>query len=210
MKQENVLVLTKSSLEQFDLARVLFFGDDNNYQTFCYLLGESQYMNREDVEDDLRYVQVIPYVVFAKRDSGELKILVYNRGSKAGEKRLADKWSIGVGGHINPEDGIRNEFRDFEVVTTAAQRELEEELVGLDAQDLRSLVPHGIFYSDTTKVNAVHLGVFFLAIGDNNSFHSMGDSIQEYRWCTVDELKKIKLEDWSAIVLNEFLPTVLT
>lgn len=214
MEQESVLVIPKFSLEKiFSLFSTKLEGNvitgtflfDRRYDTFCYLLeNEAEYRNRADVEDDLNFVQVIPYVVLVKVKDDELKVLTYNRGSKGGEKRLANKWSIGVGGHINPEDGLSP---NIDVVTNAAKREVKEEVIGLDMTKT-PLVPHGVFYTDTTKVSAVHLGVFCLAISKNGNFDSMGDHIEEYRWEPIKRLREYELEDWSSIVLTEFLPSV--
>ena len=51
------------------------------------------------MEEDPCFKQVIPYLII-ERDNG---ILVY-QGTKAGDARLHDRMSIGVGGHINDRD----------------------------------------------------------------------------------------------------------
>ena len=58
-------------------------------------------MRRGDAEEDPTHKQVIPYLVL--RD-GERWFLM-RRTKAGGDARLHDRWSIGVGGHLNPGDG---------------------------------------------------------------------------------------------------------
>jgi predicted NUDIX family phosphoesterase len=74
------------------------------------------------------------------------------RRTRAGaDQRLHDRWSIGVGGHINPgDDGLLGGLR----------REWREEL---DADFEPAFEPLALLNDDTTDVGAVHLGVVVLA-----------------------------------------------
>ena len=73
------------------------------------------------------------------------------RTRAGGDARLHDRWSIGVGGHLNPGDadlfgGLRREWR--------------EELV---ADFEPAFEPLALLNDDTTDVGAVHLGIVFVA-----------------------------------------------
>lgn len=106
-----------------------------------------RFMPRGEAEVDPRHKQVIPYLVL--RD-GERFFLM--RRTKAGaDARLHDRYSIGVGGHLNPGDGdllggLRREWRE----EVDADFEPEFELVGL-------------LNDDATEVGSVHLGAIYLA-----------------------------------------------
>ena len=65
------------------------------------LLEVAIFIRRGDAEKDPRWLQVIPYIVMRQGH----KVLVYRRTTKGGESRLHHKWSLGVGGHVNQEDG---------------------------------------------------------------------------------------------------------
>ena len=72
---------------------------------------EGFFMRRGDAEVDPAHKQVIPYLVL--RD-GERWFLM-RRTRAGGDARLHDRWSIGVGGHLNPGDvdvhgGLRREW----------------------------------------------------------------------------------------------------
>ncbi len=55
---------------------------------------------RREVEDDPAEPQIIPYVVFRHDD----RYFLTHRLRRSSERRLRHLYSLGVGGHINPED----------------------------------------------------------------------------------------------------------
>jgi predicted NUDIX family phosphoesterase len=67
------------------------------------------------------------------------------------DERLHDRYSIGVGGHLNPGDGG---------IDGGLRREWAEEL---DASFVPEFTLVGILNDDTTDVGSVHLGVVFVA-----------------------------------------------
>lgn len=102
---------------------------------------------RPAMEADPRYKQVIPYLVL--RDGARWFLM---RRSRAGaDARLHDRWSIGVGGHLNPGD------RDL---AGGLRREWREELA---ADFVPAFRPVGLLNDDDTDVGAVHIGVVFAA-----------------------------------------------
>src|SRR3954454_14804032 len=60
----------------------------------------TRFLSRSQAEEDLSFKQVIPYVLVRRGNA----LLHYVRGKGSGEKRLVAKGSIGIGGHINPDD----------------------------------------------------------------------------------------------------------
>jgi predicted NUDIX family phosphoesterase len=108
---------------------------------------DGRYEARTAMEVDPSFKQVIPYLVL--RD-GERFFLM--RRTRAGvDARLHDRYSIGVGGHLNPGDGG---------VLGGLRREWHEELVA-DFEPEFELV--GLLNDDTTEVGAVHLGAVYVA-----------------------------------------------
>jgi predicted NUDIX family phosphoesterase len=106
-----------------------------------------RYEPRAAMERDPSFKQIIPYLVL--RD-GERYFLM--RRTRAGtDERLHDRWSIGVGGHIDPGD---------EGLSGGLHREWREELV---ADFEPAYTPIALLNDDTTDVGAVHLGVVVLA-----------------------------------------------
>jgi predicted NUDIX family phosphoesterase len=104
---------------------------------------------RPEMEVDPAWKQVIPYPVL--RD-GEAWYLM--RRTKAGsDARLHDRYSIGVGGHVNPDDGGLDGD-----LGAALRREWHEELVVDFVPSFRFV---GLLNDDTTPVGRVHLGLVY-------------------------------------------------
>jgi len=113
---------------------------------------EGAFYPRAELETDERYRQVIPYAIVVHRG----RVLRMRRIGGSREGRLVGLYSIGVGGHVNPEDTCR------EPVTWALYRELWEE-VGVRAAAVRRL---GLIVTDRTPVERVHAGVLFWVEAD--------------------------------------------
>jgi predicted NUDIX family phosphoesterase len=111
------------------------------------IAAAGRFAPRRAMEVDPHYKQVIPYLVL--RDGPAWFLMQRTRGG--GDARLHDRWSIGVGGHLNPGDGD---------LAGGLVREWHEELRA-DFVPRFQLV--GLLNDDTTDVGRVHLGVIFTA-----------------------------------------------
>lgn len=110
---------------------------------------EGAFRPRPAMEADQSWKQVIPYPVLRDGDAWFLM-----RRTKAGsDARLHDRYSIGVGGHVNPEDGGLDGD-----LSAALRREWDEELVVDFFPDFRFV---GLLNDDTTPVGQVHLGLVY-------------------------------------------------
>jgi len=108
---------------------------------------DGRYEPRDLMEQDPAFKQVIPYLVL--RD-GERYFLM-QRTAAGGDSRLHGRFSIGVGGHLNPGDGG---------LLGGLRREWDEELVADFVPDFRLVA---LLNDDTTDVGAVHLGAVYVA-----------------------------------------------
>lgn len=208
---EMVWVIPRNKLEFYrDGNPILRLGSCKINPEFVDVLTRfTSYRRRGDVENDRGYVQIIPYCTVVSLSDVFPKILVYNRGSAGGEKRLSDKWSIGVGGHIQPDDA--KEATGMGVVHSAARRELLEELVGVSGETLNTVAGETVFYRDDTPVSAVHLGVWCSVVVPEKAVSAMGDGIVDFQWSLAEDLYgKYFLEDWSWVVLSRFLHPMLS
>ena len=108
---------------------------------------EGRFEARAEMELDRRFKQVIPYLVL--RDGGRYFLM---RRTRAGaDERLHDRWSIGVGGHLNPGDGD---------LGGGLRREWTEEVEADFMPEFRLV---GLLNDDTTEVGSVHVGAVFVA-----------------------------------------------
>ena len=108
---------------------------------------DGRYGSREAMERDPSFKQIIPYLVL--RDGPRYFLM---RRTRAGaDARLHDRYSIGVGGHLNPGDGG---------LLGGLVREWQEELIATFVPEFRLVA---LLNDDTTDVGAVHLGAVYLA-----------------------------------------------
>ena len=156
------------------------------------LFNNAEFLKRSEAEYNETFKQIIPYVVFTK----ENKILVVKRTKKQTEKRLHEKLSIGIGGHINPiDDANHGEM----TLLNGLNREINEEL---EINNLKKLEYQGLLYNDSNEVSRVHLGIVFKATVDDAKIKEKENF--ELSWMTTQELElhKEKLEEWSIITFE--------
>lgn len=149
---------------------------------------------RSQVETDPSFKQLIPYIVLRSRGS----IFHYRRGSAGGEKRLAARRSIGVGGHISTADaaGPGDPYRN------GMYRELHEEIaIGTRFTELL----FGFINDDAIPVGRVHLGVVHLleleeplAAAREAAIADAGFAPLAELWPAMDEF-----ESWSQFAMRE-------
>ena len=142
---ELVLVVPRTSLMADPGWHGLTTDGLNGFEAIVARDGE--FRPRADVEPDRRWKQVIPYLVL--RDGA--RYFLMRRTQAGGDARLHDRWSIGVGGHLNPGDGD---------LAGGLRREWREELVA-DFEPEFELI--GLLNDDTTDVGSVHVGAVYIA-----------------------------------------------
>jgi predicted NUDIX family phosphoesterase len=145
MANERVLVVPRRSVPE----RAGWYGlRTEGVEAFLELVARhGRFEDRAEMERDPDYKQIIPYLVLRDGD----RYFLMRRTKAGGDARLYDRWSIGVGGHIEPGDrGVRG----------GLEREWREELIA-DFQP--AFLPFALLNDDTTEVGAVHLGVVVLA-----------------------------------------------
>ena len=146
------------------------------------------FMPRGEAEEDPTHKQVIPYLVL--RD-GERWFLM-RRTKAGGDARLHDRWSIGVGGHLNPGDaGVEGCLR----------REWAEETV---ADFVPDFAPVGLLNDDTTAVGAVHVGFVYAADAAGRPVAIRETEKLVGAFAATDEVAAVRddLETWSRLVFD--------
>ncbi|MGJ8454277.1 NUDIX domain-containing protein [Pseudothermotoga sp. U03pept] len=150
---------------------------------------QGRFITRDFAEYDEELRQVIPYVVM-KTDQG---ILLLRRTDKQGEKRLHNKYSVGVGGHIRFEDSPD----PWQAFVNGMTREINEE-VKVQLLDLKYI---GLINDTASSVSRVHVGLLYLAtvifygLNEPDMFEHAFRSLDSF-----DELEK-NLEGWSYLTV---------
>lgn len=165
------------------------FDLDHHYKELVNHVNR-RWFPRSWCEDKPSYRQVIPYCILHTKD------LVYQYQRVGGdEKRLNEKWSLGIGGHINMLDAC-SMVEGEEMVAAAVQREVSEE-VNIEGD----WEPHyvGMLNLPKTDVGKVHFGlVFMVDVYDLN----VTDATKEHahgHFLSIDEIAfgARVYEDWS-------------
>jgi predicted NUDIX family phosphoesterase len=149
---------------------------------------DGRYESRSLMEQDPAFKQIIPYLVL--RDGS--RYFLMQRTSAGGDVRLHGRYSIGVGGHLNPGDGG---------LLGGLNREWAEELVADFVPEFQLVA---LLNDDTTAVGAVHLGAVYVADAAGRSVAIRETDKLTGGFAEPDEVAAVKdrLETWSAFVFD--------
>jgi predicted NUDIX family phosphoesterase len=164
------------------------------------------FVERAHAEANPDLKQVIPYTLVVR--GGE--VLCLQRSRRGGEARLHDKWSIGVGGHINPVDVPspeelieRADWSPRNPIPKATIREVAEEELSIEG-DWR-LQPVGLLNDDSNPVGAVHVGWVQVMLVEGTVSVRETDQLSG-RFLSIPELCRLgeggaNFETWSELLL---------
>lgn len=149
---------------------------------------EGRFEPRAAMEADPGFKQVIPYLVLRDRE----RYFLMRRTRAGGDARLHDRWSIGVGGHVNPGDGG---------IAGGLRREWAEELVAGFVPDFRLV---GLLNDDTTDVGRVHVGAVYVAEAAGRPVAIRETDKLSGAFATTAEVAAVadELETWSRLVFD--------
>ncbi|HYN69773.1 MAG TPA: hypothetical protein VEX41_06160 [Candidatus Eisenbacteria bacterium] len=149
---------------------------------------EGRFETRSAMEVDRSYKQVIPYLVL--RDGPRWFLM--RRTRAGGDARLHDRWSIGVGGHLNPGDGD---------LAGGLRREWAEEVAADFTPEFRLV---GLLNDDSTEVGSVHLGAVYVADAAGRQVEIRETDKLTGRFATSAEVTAVRddLETWSRLVFD--------
>lgn len=160
------------------------------------ILSHGIFEHRNILEDDTDFKQIIPYAVI---NCGDM-VYVFHRLNKQTEKRLHNMYSLGVGGHMNPNGMSLNTT----YLHSQLQREMNEEVNVHDDCKIESLKPIGFINDDTNEVGRVHLGVLYSIELSNTHIEIREKEKMTGEWVKRDRLKDIytHMETWSQLYCN--------
>lgn len=164
---------------------------------------------RNKLETDPRYRQVLPYAVLYQMTEQGCVIYPYRRGAAGGEARLHGNVSIGFGGHVDLADVKFSADSVIDVIGTVlagCSRELKEELTLTDEQLSRSQVLElGTLLDNSNDVGKVHMAyVLMIQLPTGIVIESNEDAIEVMQPMTPRQLLDagLPLESWSEAVLE--------
>lgn len=194
-EDENVLVISRELFDELGAFQGISL-EPERYLPAMLDPANNHFLSRDKAEDDPSFKQIIPYAIFRYGD----RFLHYTRGGGSGEKRLASKGSIGIGGHINDDDYASSSL-DKDTYTIGVEREIDEEL-NITGEHTQEIV--GLINDDSNEVGQVHLGVVHLVTLESDEVTPGEDNIVDLQFLSLDELqaRKDQLETWSQICVD--------
>ena len=192
---ENVLVVRRALFDELGSFHGLNF-EPQPYLDAMLARGNNYFLARASAETDPTHKQIIPYALFHCRG----RFLHYVRGGKSGEKRLADKGSLGIGGHINSDDAAQASV-EKDTYLTGVEREMNEELLLRTPYRQRIAA---LINDDSSPVGQVHIGVVHLFDLDSEDVAANEAPITHLEFLSREELhaRRDRLETWSTICLD--------
>ena len=156
----------------------------------CGQKGEAGYL-----EEDASMKQIIPQAIFLSGRGDASQIFVYQSLKGSGESRLHGRNMIGIGGHVNTEDGPL----DNSILSRGRDREISEEVHIVDPYRMDML---GYVNLDDNLLGAVHFGVFYALRGTSPSISVKETDKLSGRMVPLDQLASLDppLQGWHSII----------
>ena len=199
----------------------------NQLDTYKWLEEAQNHLvirQRNQLEGEPAYRQLLPYVVFARAgDDGVNRFAAYRRGAGVGEAKLMGNVSIGFGGHIDLIDVSFNQSSVVnlaDTITTAACREIIEETVFQNASgsevDFDPYVHSddicACILDNSNEVGQVHLGLVIVKELEDEAYQvqTREAELETLGMFTAQELldSDYPLENWTRLILEYEIKSV--
>jgi predicted NUDIX family phosphoesterase len=192
---EKVLVVNNNYLQPYINHERSFFPDTDD-RLFNLIIDNHRFIPRDAAEYDFEHKQVIPYLIIRHRDS----YLLMQRTSKQTEKRLHNKFSLGIGGHINPDS---SNYGD-NLIIGGLYKELNEEVLVNSPAGLEFI---GTISDESSSVSRVHLGLLYELEVLSDRYEVLEKDKMSAQWArTVDLAQYYEgMETWSQIVYDHYI-----
>jgi predicted NUDIX family phosphoesterase len=171
-----------------------------NSEVLKRIVQNGLFLRRSELEEDPSFKQIIPYAIISNKDS----FYLFRRRSGQTEKRLHNKYSLGVGGHMNPDDSMESKEQ---YLNNELKRELYEEVRLLNGCLIEDIEFIGFINDDTIPVGSVHIGLLYNIHVSNKEVY-----INETDKMTADWIDKSNLaefyegmETWTKITFDFYI-----
>lgn len=163
-----------------------------NLQRYLKLIStKHKFLPRGEVEQDPTWKQIIPYLVF--QNNG--RVFLMRRKADHSDLRLANLYSLGIGGHINKRD-----LNGRGGIMSWAKREFEEEIeyAGRYTTEFLGLLNH-----DANDVGLVHAGLVIKVSGDSEQI-AVKDEHKSGELVSLEDAGRVykQMETWSQIIYD--------
>ena len=168
-------------------------------EVLARIIQKGLFRKRVELEEDPSFKQIIPYAIISNNGS----FFLFRRTSKQQEKRLHNKLTLGVGGHMNPANS--NESGE-QYLLGELKRELFEEVKFVNDCTIDSIQFIGYINDDTIPVGRHHIGLLYsIHISNKDIFINESEKMTA-EWVDKTHLEKYyeEMETWSRIAFEYF------
>jgi len=171
-----------------------------NSEILKRIVQNGQFHRRIELEEDPSFKQIIPYAIISNKES----FYLFKRTSKQTEKRLHNKFSLGVGGHMNPNDAMKS---NNQYLIDELKRELCEEVKLLNGCLIEDIEFIGFINDDTISVGSVHIGLLYnIHVSNKEVFINETDKMTA-DWIDKSSLAEFYegMETWTKIAFDFYI-----
>ncbi len=171
-----------------------------NSEVLKKIVQNGLFLNRSELEEDPSFKQIIPYAIISNEDS----FYLFRRTAGQAEKRLHNKFSLGVGGHMNPGDTMKSKEQ---YLIDELKRELCEEVRLLNGCLIKNIEFIGFINDDTIPVGRVHVGLFYNIHVSNKEVYINETDKMTADWIDKSDLAEFYegMETWSKIAFDFYI-----
>ena len=195
---EDVLVVPFASIDNAIVDAGLYSGPLD----WKGLERDVEVMRRENAESDTDVVQLVSFFIVESKS----KFFTYMRGSRLPESRLRGEFSIGLGGHLGPEDRTPLfNFLDPVHGKSLMLRELFEELA-ISQREIDNISFQGVIYDTSRPVSKQHLAlVYSVTVRTEKVKIAEPGYLHRGKFESLDEISQHEddFENWSRIIISE-------
>jgi predicted NUDIX family phosphoesterase len=171
-----------------------------NSEVLRMIVQNGLFLKRSEVEEDPSFKQIISYAIISNEDS----FYLFKRTSGQREKRLHNKFSLGVGGHMNPDDSSDSKEQ---YLIGELKREVSEEVKLLNGCLINDIEFIGFINDDTIPVGRVHIGLLYNIHVSNKEVYINETDKMTAGWVEKSSLAEFYdgMETWSKIAYDNYI-----
>jgi predicted NUDIX family phosphoesterase len=181
-----------------------------NSEVLDRIVQNGLFLRRSELEEDPSFKQIIPYAIISCKEperSGvrqSQSFFLFKRTSGQTEKRLHNKFSLGVGGHMNPGDSLTPKGQ---YLINELKRELYEEVRLLNGCLIEEIEFIGFINDDTIPVGRFHTGLLYnIRVSDKEVYINETDKMTA-AWTDKPGLAEFyeDMETWTKITFDFYI-----
>ena len=181
-----------------------------NSEVLKKIVENGLYLKRSELEEDTSFKQIIPYAIISNKEpepSGvrqSQSYYLFKRTSGQTEKRLHNKFSLGVGGHMNPDDSVVSKEQ---YLIDELKRELYEEVKLLNGCLIEGIEFIGFINDDTIPVGRAHIGLLYNIHVSNKEVYINEKDKMMAEWIEKSNLAEFYegMETWTKIAYDFYI-----